>query len=59
MGSAENRATDVPGLTLHRRTAPTTRQARRPWGRPVTYKTVWDGVTNKHDIAWRASTTAH
>src|SRR6516225_5939766 len=24
MGSAENRATDVPGLTLHRRTAPTT-----------------------------------
>ena len=23
MGSAENRATDIPGLTLHRRTAPT------------------------------------
>src|ERR1035441_6084193 len=23
VGSAENRATDVPGLTLHRRTAPT------------------------------------
>src|SRR5947209_7764430 len=24
MGSEENRATDIPGLTLHRRTAPTT-----------------------------------
>lgn len=24
MGSAENRATDIPGLTLHRRNAPTT-----------------------------------
>ena len=23
IGSAENRATDIPGLTLHRRTAPT------------------------------------
>jgi hypothetical protein len=23
MGSAENRATDIPGVTLHRRTAPT------------------------------------
>src|SRR5271166_2999488 len=24
MGSAENRATDIPGVSLHRRTAPTT-----------------------------------